>query len=205
MKLPIEKRQIGETMSLPTVQDYLKEICKEDNVDVNEYLASENATKTIEVRYSYFKRNAQRESLFNPKMTYDWKDKIKSVWMQLESLRYTSYDLFDFKSYDKVDGNFEFFCYSKVSTPWDRFKRFIKTQYKELKWAWNFTPEHIKHYNKNKPRINMFEDAMEDLFFLEWDGKKDKTIKELKENGYRVEDNRIWHEPIPLDEDKRII
>ena len=189
----------------PSVNDYLAEICKEDNVDMNEYLSSENATKTIEIRDGYFRMNALSESLFNPKMTYDWKDRVKSVWIQFKSLRYTSYNPFDFKSYDKVYGNWEFFCYTKVSTPWDRFKRFVRTQIKELKWSWNFTPEHIKHYNENKPRINGFEDIMDDLFFLEWDGKKNKTIKELKENGYRVEDNRIWHEPIPLDEDKRII
>jgi hypothetical protein len=189
----------------PSINDYLSEICKEDDVDLNEYLSSENATKTIEVRDSYFRTNALSESLFNPKMTYDWKDRVKSVWIQIKSLRYTSYNILDFKSYDTIDRPFEFFCYTKVSTPWDRFKRFVRTQIKELKWSWNFTPEHIKHYNENKPRINGFEDIMDDLFFLEWDGKKNKIIKELKENGYRVEDNRIWHEPIPLDEDKRII
>jgi hypothetical protein len=189
----------------PSINDYLSEICKEDNVDVNEYLSSENATKTIEVRDGYFRMNALSESLLNPKMTYDWKDRIKSVWIQFKSLRYTSYDILDFKSYDIIDRPFEFFCYTKVSTPWDRFKRFIRTQYKELKWAWNFTPEHIKHYNENKPRINGFEDIMDDLFFSEWDSKKNKNIKELEENGYRVENNHIWHEPIPLDEDKRLI
>ena len=189
----------------PSINDYLAEICKEDNVDLNEYLASENATKNIEVRDRYFRINALSESLFNPKMTYDWRDRIKSVWLQIKSLRYTSYNIFDFNVYDKVDGSFEFFCYTKVSTPWDRFKRFIKTQYKELKWAWNFTPAHIEHYNKNKPRIGWFENRIKDLFFLNWSDKKDKTVKELHEKGYRVEDNRIWHEPIPLDEDKRLI
>jgi hypothetical protein len=197
----------NENLSTPSVKDYLVEICKEDNVDVNEYLAKHNETRTIDVRKPFRNtlRSHQINSIFNPSMEYTWKNKLEAVWVQIKSLRYTSYNLFDFNSYKKVDGNFEFFCYSKVSTPWDRFKRFIKTQYKELKWAWKYTPDHIVHFNKNKPRINWFEEKVKSIFFLNWDDNKDQTIKELKEKGYQVSDNRIWHEPIPLDDDKRII
>jgi hypothetical protein len=202
---PIETGKKGETISTPSVVDYLTEICKEDNVDVNEYLAKHNETRTVTDVSKVFKNTFEQDCRLNPSMEYTWKDRVKSVWIQIKSLRYTSYNLFDFKSYDKVDRSFEFFCYSKVSTPWDRFKRFIKTQIKEIKWAWNYTPEHIAHFKKNKPRVNWFENKLKDLFFLNWDDNKNQTIKELKEKGYQVKDNRIWHEPIPLDEDKRII
>ena len=205
---PIETGKKGETVSLPTVADYLAEICKEDNVDVNEYLAKHNETKTVEVRnhlrntpYSY-----QGNVLLNPKMTYTLIDKFKSVWIVLSNLKYSSYNPFDFKTYRECgywrnDGYYP----EKSSTPWQRFRRFIIHQKSEIKWAWNYTPEHIKHFKKNKPRIGWFENKLKDLFFLNWDDNKNQTIKELKENGYQVEDNRIWHEPIPQDDNKRII
>jgi hypothetical protein len=202
---PIETGKKGETISLPTVADYLAEICKEDNVDVNEYLAKHNETRTVTDVSKVFKNTFQQDCRLNPSMEYTWKDRFKSVWIQIKSLRYTSYNLFDFNSYEKVDGNFEFFCYSKVSTPWDRFKRFVKTQIKEINWAWKYTPDHIVHFNKNKPRIGWFENKIKDLFFLNWDDNKDQTINQLKGMGYTVSDNRIYHEPIPLDRDKKII
>jgi hypothetical protein len=205
MNLPIETGKRGESISMPSVTDYLAEICKEDNVDVNEYLAKHNETRTVTDVSKVFKNTFQQDCLLNPSMEYTWKDRVKSVWIQIKSLRYTSYNLFDFNSYEKIDGNFEFFCYSKVSTPWDRFKRFIKTQFKEIKWAWNYTPENIAHFNKNKPRIGWFEEKVKSIFFLDWDDDKNGTIKELKEKGYQVKHNRIWHEPIPQDDDKRII
>ena len=189
----------------PTVKDYLVEICKEDKVDIDQYLANHNDTRTIEVRNPF--RNtlipSQINSILNPSMEYTWKDRIKSVWLVLKNLKYSSYNPFNFSTYPQYspDG----LNLMNISTPWKRFMCFVKTQWYEIKWAWNYTPAHIVHFNKNKPRISWFEEKVQNLFFLNWDNNKDQTIKELKEKGYQVENNRIWHEPIPLDDDKRII
>jgi hypothetical protein len=203
---PIETGKIGETISAPSVADYLAEICKEDNVDVNEYLAKHNETRTITDVSKVFKITFEQDCRLNPSMEYTWKDRVKSVWIVLSNLKYSSYNPFDFKTYRECgywrnDGYYP----EKSSTPWQRFRRFIIHQKSEIKWAWNYTPEHIKHFKKNKPRIGWFENKLKDLFFLNWDDNKNQTIKELKENGYQVEDNRIWHEPIPQDDNKRII
>lgn len=207
MKLPIETGKIGKTMSLPTVQDYLKEICKEDNVDVNEYLAKHNDTRTLDnVHNKWYTVGGPISQNFNlnPSMEYTWKDRVKSIWIVLNNIKYSGYNPFDFRTYPEFTPH-DFVVATKVSTPWDRFKCFIKNQWRKIKWAWNYTPEHIKHYNKNKPRIGWFENKLKDLFFLNWDDNKDQTIKELKEKGYHVENNRIYYERIPLDKDKKII
>jgi hypothetical protein len=206
---PIETGKRGETVSLPTVADYLAEICKEDNVDVNEYLAKHNETRTLEVKKDWTKDignvlgKISQNSIHNPSMEYTWKDRIKSVWLVLKNLKYSRYNLFDFKKYQEF-GPHDFVATS-LSTPLSRFKKFIKNQWYEIKWAWNYTPAHIAHFKKNKPRISWFEEKVQNLFFLNWDDNKNQTINELKEKGYQVENNRIWHEPIPLDDDKRII
>jgi hypothetical protein len=196
--LPFESDKQGETISMPSIRDYLEEISKEDNIDVDEYLASSESTKTIEIKSNL---SMPLEVMLNPKMTYDWKDRLLSMWIQFKNIKYCGYKPFDFNIYPEYNN---FFYTYKNSTPWKRFKFFIRSQFMELKWAWQYTPDHIIHYNKNKPRIGWFENKIKDLFFLEWDGKKNKTIRKLEENGYRVEDNRIWHEPIPKNE-KRII
>jgi hypothetical protein len=205
MNLPIETGKRGETMVNPTVQDYLAEICKEDNVDVNEYLAKHNETRTLEIKKDWTKvlGEISQNSIHNSSMEYTWKDRIKSVWLVLKNLKYSSYNPFNFSTYPQYspDG----LNLMNISTPWKRFICFVKTQWYEIKWAWNYTPAHIVHFNKNKPRISWFEEKVQNLFFLNWDNNKDQTIKELKEKGYQVKNNRIWHEPIPLDDDKRII
>ena len=198
-------------MVIPTVADYLAEICKEDNVDVNEYIAKHNDTKTLEVKKDWTKDLANvyvlgkisQNSIHNPSMEYTWKDRIKSVWLVLKHIKYSSYNPFNFSTYPQYspDG----LNLMNISTPWKRFMCFVKTQWYEIKWAWNYTPNHIKHFNKNKPRISWFEEKVKSIFSLDWDDDKDETIKELKGKGYQVENNRIWHEPIPLDDDKRII
>jgi hypothetical protein len=203
---PIETGKTGETMSLPTVADYLKEICKEDNVDVDQYLAN-HTVKTIDTSLTSKCRNVrsiQQDSLLNPKMTYTFWDRLKSIWIAIKSLRYTSYNLFDFKTYDTVAGRWEYFNYSKVSTPWDRFKRFLKTQYREIKWAWNYTPEHIKHYNKNKERVDYFEDHNTDYFCGDGEAANDAKIT-LQNFGYTVKPNYVYYEPIPKDKDQTFL
>jgi len=203
--LPVETGKQGETMVIPTVKDYLAEICKEDNVDVNEYLAKHNETRTVADVSKVFRNTIEQDCRLNPSMEYTWKNRVKSVWIVLNNIKYSSYRPFDFKTYKKYTEDGLYFIKNKSSTPWERFKRFVMFQWYEIKWSWNYTPTHIVHFNKNKPRINWFEDKLKDLFFLNWDDNKDKTIKDLKERGYQVEHNRIWHEPIPLDDDKRII
>jgi len=205
---PIETGKQGETMSVPSVADYLAEICKEDNVDVNEYLAKHNETRTVADVTKNWNNTLGRitqNSIYNPSMEYTWKDRIKSVWIVLKNIKYSGYRPFDFKTYKKYTEDGLYFIKNKSSTPWERFKRFVMFQWYEIKWAWNYTPTHIVHFNKNKPRINWFEEKVQNLFFLNWDINKDETIKELKEKGYQVKHNHIWHEPIPLDDDKRII
>jgi hypothetical protein len=192
---PIETGKIGETMSLPTVQDYLKEICKEDNVNPDDYLAN-HTVKTLDRSLPSRCRNVrsiQQDTLLSPKMTYTLLDRFKSIWIAIKSLRYTSYNIFDFNSYDAVAGRWEYFNYTKISTPWDRFKRFIKTQYREIKWAWDYTPEHIKHYNKNKSRVDYFEEHNTDYFC--GDGKTANDTKITLQNlGYNVEPNYVYYD-----------
>jgi hypothetical protein len=199
---PIETGKIGETISAPSVADYLAEICKEDNVDVDQYLKNHTVKtldKSLTSRPKTFRSiHIQQDHLLNPKMTYNIWDRLGSVWLVLKDIKHSPYRIFDFNKYPHDD-------YYNDSTPWDRFKSFVKFQWTQIKWAWNYTPEHIKHFNNNKPRIGWFENKLKDLFFLNWDDNKDQTIKELKEKGYQVENNRIWHEPIPLDKDKKII
>ena len=194
----------GETTVNPTVKDYLAEICKEDNVDVNEYLAKHNETRTITDVSKVFRNTIEQDCRLNPSMEYTWKDRIKSVWIVLKNIKYTTYRPFDFKTYPEFSPH-DFVVATGISTPWERFKRFVISQWYEIKWSWKYTPDHIVHYNKNKPRIGWFENKLKDLFFLNWDNNKDQTIKELKERGYQVENNRIWYEPIPKDDDKRLI
>jgi hypothetical protein len=201
MKLPIEKRQIGETMSLPTVQDYLKEICKEDNVDVDQYLENHTVKtldKSLPSRCRYV-RSIQQDALLNPKMTYTIADRFKSIWIAIRSLKYTSYNIFDLKTYDEIKRNWEYFKYTKTSTPWKRFKRFIKTQFREIKWAWNYTPEHIKHYNKNKERVDYFEEHNTDYFCGDFKQSNEAKIT-LQNFGYTVEPNAVYYAPIKKDD-----
>ena len=201
--LPVETGKQGETISVPSIRDYLEEISKDDNVNVDEYLSNPENTKAIELRSKGLPWHPMSDALLNPKMTYTWKDRLYSVWIQFKNIEYSMYNILDFRTYREFE---DYGCtYIKVSTPWKRFKFFVRIQYRELIFAWTYTPDHIIHFNKNKPRINWFENKLNKIFFLNWDDKKDETVKELKEQGYRVEDNRIWHEPIPLDEDKRIL
>jgi hypothetical protein len=190
---PIETGRRGETVSLPTVADYLAEICKEDNVDIDQYLKNHTVKTLDKSMTSGFGSLPPLYSLISPKTTYDWKDRIKSVWIVLKDIKHSPYRIFDFSSY------------YDDSTPWGRFKSFAKFQWIQIKWAWNYTPAHIAHFKKNKPRISWFEEKVKNIFFLDWDDDKDVTIKELKGKGYQVKHNRIWHEPIPLDDDKKII
>jgi len=197
--LPFESGKQGETVSVPSIRDYLEEISKDDNVNVDEYLSNPENTKAIEIRSNI---NMLPDMLLNPKMTYDWKDRLLSLWIQFKNIKYCGYNPFDFAIYPEYNNLFYTF---KKSTPWNRFKYFIRSQIRDLRWAWDYTPDHIVHYNKNKSRIGWFENKIKDLFFLNWDNNKNQTIKELKEKGYRVENNRIWHEPISINEDKKII
>ena len=83
--LPIETGKQGET---PSIRDYLEEISKEDNIDVDEYLASSESTKTIEIKSNL---SMPLEVLLNPKMTYDWKDRLLSMWIQFKNIKYCLY------------------------------------------------------------------------------------------------------------------
>ena len=197
---PIETGKQGETMSLPTVADYLKEICKEDNVDVDQYLANHTVKTLDRSLTSEFKnvRSIQQDHLLSPKMTYNLLDRFKSVWIAIKSLRYTSYNPFDFKSYDTIAGRWEYFNYSKVSTPWDRFKRFLKTQYREIKWAWDYTPEHIKHYNKNKERVDYFEEHNTDYFCGDLKQSNEAKIT-LQNFGYTVHPDSVYYALVEKD------
>jgi hypothetical protein len=197
MKHSIKNGKIGETISLPTVQDYLKEICKEDKVDVDQYIAN-HTVKTLDKSLTSRCKNVrsiQQDALLSPKMTYNILDRIGSVCIAFKNIKYSSYNLFDFKSYDVVAGRWEYFNYSKVSTPWDRLKRFLKTQYREIKWAWDYTPEHIKHYNKNKERVDYFEDHNTEYFC--GDSKTSNEAKITLQNfGYTVKPNYVYRDPI---------
>jgi hypothetical protein len=130
--IPHETGKVGETMSLPTVKDYLKEICKEDNVDVDEYLAKHNEIKTVTDLSKIFKNVYPTHDSSNT--NYTLKDKFKSVWLTLSNIKYTAYRPFDFKIYP-ADSYFH-----SDSTPWGRFIGFIKFQWSEIKWAWNYKP-----------------------------------------------------------------
>jgi hypothetical protein len=189
-------------MSLPTVEDYLKQICKEDDINAEEYIAKTNEIKTVDksiLPRCKSIRSIQQDALLNPKMTYTFVDRVKSIWIAIKSLKYTSYDIFDFNKYDEVDGNWEYFCYTKTSTPWNRFKRFLKTQFREIKWAWDYTPEHINHYNKNKERVDYFENHNTDYFF--GDEKTSKEAKLTLQNfGYTVHPDSVYYAPIKKDD-----
>jgi hypothetical protein len=137
MKLPIETGKSGETVSLPTVQDYLKEICKEDNVDLNEYLAKTHTIKTLDTSlftsYTNFKP-VENSNLKNHSISY----RFFSVWLTLKNIKYSGYHPFDFRTYQVCDTYTEGATFK--STPWNRFKKFIRNQWLEIKWAWNYTP-----------------------------------------------------------------
>jgi len=198
MKLPIENGKVGETTSLPTVQDYLKEICKEDNVDVDQYLVN-HTVKTLDnslpSRYRSI-RSIQQDALLSPKMTYTFWDRLGSIWIALKNIKYSSYNPFDFKSYRECgywrnDGHYP----EKSSTPWQRFRRFIIHQKSEIKWAWNYTPEHIKHYNKNKERVDYFEEHNTDYFCGDFKHSNDAKIT-LENFGYTVKPNYVYRDPV---------
>lgn len=68
MKLPIETGKRGETMSLPTVEDYLKETCKEDSeITLNmceSYVTYTNKGKVkIDVNYFPQLKNKTKEEI----------------------------------------------------------------------------------------------------------------------------------------------
>jgi hypothetical protein len=119
-------------MKNTSVNDYLAEICKKDNVDVDEYLAKYNQTKTVTDLSKIFKIVYPTYDSSN--MNYTLKDKFKSVWFVIKNIRYSAYNPFDFKIYPE-DGYFY-----NDSTPWNRFIGFIKFQWSEIKWAWNYKP-----------------------------------------------------------------
>lgn len=145
--LPFESGRQGETVSAPSIRDYLEEISKEDNVNVDEYLSNPENTKTIEIKGDIA---VIPDELLNPKMTYDWKDRLLSVWIQFKNIEYSMYNILDFRTYKEWNDNDYGCSYRKVSTPWKRFKNFVKIQYKELVFAWTYTPDHIIRFN-NKP------------------------------------------------------
>lgn len=123
--------------SKPSVTDYLEEICKEDNINFDEYISNHNNFEFTEIKDEYF-INPLDESFFMVKPKYGFKDRIKSVWISLKNVKHSGYDPLDFRtlpvfmSHDLVA--------TRLSTPWDRFKTFIKDQWQEIKWSWNFTP-----------------------------------------------------------------
>jgi hypothetical protein len=144
-KWPVESGKQGETVSVPSIRDYLEEISKDDNVNVDEYLSNPENTKAIELKGDIA---VIPDVLLNPKTTYDWKDRLLSVWIQFKNIEYSMYNILDFRTYREFE---DYGCtYRKVSTPWKRFKSFVKIQYKELIFAWTYTPNHIIRF-ENKP------------------------------------------------------
>lgn len=184
-----------------SVNDYLSELCKEDNINVNDYLSKHNDTRTLveeSKNWDNILGLVQHNSLLNHSMDYTWRDRIKAVWMVLKNLKYSSYNPFDFKTYRECgywrnDGYYP----EKSSTPWQRFRRFIIHQKSEIKWAWNYTPEHIKHYNKNEGRISTFEELQDKIFSNDIGGKSEEILKNL---GYIIKPNHIYYDQNPKDE-----
>jgi hypothetical protein len=132
--IPHEKGTRGETMSLPTVQDYLKEICKEDNVDVDQYLAN-HTVKTLDT--SLF-TNLKPVEITTPK-NYGISYRVFSVWLTLKNIKHSGYNPFDFCNLPEFNTH-DFDVATGTSKPWGRFKNFIKNQWWEIKWAWNYKP-----------------------------------------------------------------
>ena len=192
-------------MSQTTSIDYLKVLCKIDNRNLEEVLEEQNKIKTLArptIRSSYLNVHASNK-LLSPKLTYDWTDRLQAVWMVFKNLRYSNYNPFDFRNYKDF---YSQMGEKRISTPWKRLKSFLKHQLHDLWFAINYTPDHIVHYNQNKPRIDWFENKIEDIFFIDFDKKvKDKTLAEFREKGYRAEKNAIWYEPVPTDKDRRLI
>ena len=168
-----------------SVNDYLSELCKEDNVDVNEYLSKQNNERQLEERKEYPSKllTMKQDALLNPKMTYTFWDRIYAVWIQLKLIREGFYDPFDFHYYSQTG-----------STPLGRFFKFVKHQWVQIKWAWQYTPAHIDHYKKNEGRITKFEGMQNDMF------ENDEKKQILGELGYMVETNYIYYDNNPSQE-----
>ena len=198
---------MSETIELEplTPIDYLKVLCEKDNRDLNEVLEEQNKIKDIvkpNLRDFYIPH--PHNALYSPKMTYDWRDRVFAVWQVIRNLRHSNYKPFDFKSYEETN------IFSKgtpeKSTPWKRLKNFLKYQIRNTIWAWRYTPSHIEHYQKNKTRIDLFEDNVEKIASEKWvDNKENEILNQFRENGYRIEPNAIWFEAVPSDKDRRLI
>lgn len=180
----------------------LEEMCKQDNVNIDDYLAEHNKTRTVgEYKSLNTIRDIRDESRYSPKMTYGMTDRFNAVWMVLKNLKYSFYRPFDFSTYPEYTEDIDSYYVSsgvktKISTPWKRFKSFIKAQWNEIKWAWNFTPEHIKHYKNNKSRIDWFGEHVSKYFFS-YGKEATDTKKKLLDLGYNVTDNNVYYDQSP--------
>jgi hypothetical protein len=183
--------------------DYLKVLCEKDNRDMNEVLEEQNEI-IVKPNLRDFYTPHPHNAIYYPKMTYDWRDRVFAVWRVIRNLRHNNYKPFDFKSYEKTN------IFSKGTpkkcTPWKRLKKFLKYQILHTIWAWRYTPPHIEHYQKNKTRIDLFEDNVKKIACEKWvDNKENEIINQFRENGYRIEPNAIWFEAVPSDKDRRLI
>lgn len=185
------------------------------NSKIKEYLevleeeCGENKNKATDNKKLYMANKslyAGINSFQDFRRDYKWrlKDRFKNLWknflMRFEYL--SKYNPFDFKSYQKEWNPYGFDLYAKISqtsTPLKRFKRFcmeLKGLYRGCKEAFFFTPTTIQHFQKNKKRINWFEENVW-CWFSKNKKENEKFEDELKTLGYKISKRKdyIYYDP----------
>jgi hypothetical protein len=166
----------------------------EDYVKIlEEYCGKNQAGKK-----KHIKKSVGVNALYIPeksKPDYRWtiKDRLKKASFVLKD-RWKflkNYNPFDFKSYEEEYNPYGFDpIYTKLtrtSTPLIRLKNFwgeFQSTFKHIKDSFLYTPLAVKHYQKNKKRIDWFEKNLSKMFAdkLDVDARK-----ELNKRGYDLD------------------
>jgi hypothetical protein len=132
---------------------------------------------------------------FSCSKSYKWtlRDRYKNAKKHLqERLKYLKkYTPLDFKTYEEEYNPYGFDIYTKItktSSPLTRFKNFwreLKSAFKAVIKAFQYTPLEVKHFRKNKNRICWFENNLN-----LWPSRK-----KLEEKGYKVETDGVITPP----------
>jgi len=177
-------------------------------MDTNEYvkILEEECGKNQAHKKKRIKKSAGINALYIPeKPDYSWtiKDRLKKASFVIKD-RWTflkNYNPFDFKTYEEKYDPYGFdnfkevgFCpitfpsKKRTSTPLTRLKNFwgeFQSTFKHIKDSFLYTPLAVKHYQKNKKRIDWFEKSLSRMFA---EYKLDVDVKkELDKHGYDLD------------------
>jgi|LakMenEpi03Aug12_release.lakeMendotaPanAssembly.Ray.scaffolds.fasta_scaffold133124_4 hypothetical protein len=170
-------------------------------MNTNEYvkILEEECGKNQAHKKKHIKKSIGINALYipeKPKPDYSWtiKDRLKKVNFSFkESWNFLkNYNPFDFKTYEEEYNPYGFdkiyTKFKRTSTPLTRLKHFweeFQSSIKHIKDSFLYTPLAVKHYRKNKKRIDWFEENLSKLFAdkLDVDAKK-----ELDKHGYDLDE-----------------